>query len=91
MIQRIREIQINPAILIGICLVAVLLVGYFVWIRPMQAAEQAKRNWATAESAEKRGPGRQVDPSYQAKVQELLTKEGRNRGRLTPSRKNETQ
>jgi hypothetical protein len=91
MIQRLRETQINPAIVGGICLAVVVLIAYFAWIRPMQAAEQAKRNWATAEAAEKRGPGRQVDPSFQAKVQEKLAKEGHNRGNRTPRRKDETE
>lgn len=90
MIQRLREIQINPVIVGGVCIVLVVAVAYFAWLRPMQAADQAKRNWATAEAAEKRGPGRQIDPSFQGKVQELLAKEGHNRSNRTSHRKDET-
>ena len=74
--SKFRETQINPMV-VGIVAVLIIAVSAYVfWFRPMQNENQIRAGWTTDEAVAKRGPNAPKDPSYDAKVQELLAKEG---------------
>jgi len=76
-VGKMRQTEVNPLfVVIGVVLV-VGVFAFFFWIRPSMQESAAVKEWNSPEGLAKRGPERKVDPSYEAKVQELRAKEGR--------------
>lgn len=72
----LKNTEINPAILVIVVLAIVVSAGYFLWLRPQQAADKAAKDWVTPEAAAARAPeNRPKDPAHEALVQQLIQKE----------------
>lgn len=88
--DRMREVQINPAVLAAIGVILVLGVGYFAWYKPKMAEEQALRDFNSPEAQAKRDPDqRQVPAGLQAKIDEIRSKENHLGGSSFRRRKDE--
>lgn len=75
-VDRLREIQINPVILM---IVALLIAGgsvYVLWLRPVQEADRIKREWTNPEAAKARSPeGKPSNPEHERFIEGLRRKE----------------
>ena len=77
--DKLRGMEVHPAILIGaVALIAAVLL-YTFWLRPAQQEAEIRAKWTTPEAAAARGPGAKKDPSYERAVEELRRKENANR------------
>ena len=74
--NRARETQVNPALVIPVVVVVVLVFGYFLWLKPKMEADTALRNFNTPEEQAKRDPDKKkLSPSLQQKLDEIRAKE----------------
>ena len=76
LVEKMREMEINPIFPIIALVVVVLGIGYFAWLRPKMADDKTLRDFNTAEAQTKRDPDqRKVSTAMQAKIAELRAKE----------------
>ena len=76
LVEKMREMEINPIFPIIALVVVVLGIGYFAWLRPKMADDKTLRDFNTAEAQAKRDPDqRKVSTAMQAKIAELRAKE----------------
>ena len=82
--NKLREVQVNPLV-VGVLVVLIVAVSAYVFfIRPGQRENQIRAEWTSDEAVATRGPNAPKDATYDAKVQELLAKEGvQRRGQTT--------
>src|SRR5687768_12923094 len=83
-LSKLREIQINPMVVGVVVLLIVAVSAYVFFIRPGQQENRIRAEWTSDEAVAARGPNAPKDPSYEAKVKELLAKEGIQRGNRQP-------
>lgn len=70
--------EISPALIVPVVVVVVLIFAYFLYLKPKMEADNAVANFNSQEAKDKRDPDKkQLTPEGQAKVKELLAKEGR--------------
>lgn len=76
LIEKMREMEINPIFPIIALVVIVLGIGYFSWLRPKMADDKTLRDFNTLEAQAKRDPDqKKVSSAMQSKIAELKAKE----------------
>ncbi len=67
--------EINPIPVIVVAVLAVIVAGYFFFIRPGQVNAKIEKEWTTDQAAAQRGPGRPKDEAHEKLVEQLRAKE----------------
>jgi uncharacterized protein HemX len=74
--DKMRGIEINPMVIVAVLVVIVLGIGYFAWLRPKMAEDQALRDFNTPEAQAKRDPDKRAfSADTQTLINQLKAKE----------------
>ncbi len=89
-LNKAKGTQVNPALVIPVVVIVVLLFGYFLWLKPKMEADTALRNFNTPEEQAKRDPDKKkISPTTKSKLDELLSKETHFRSGNAPKHRDQ--